>query len=153
MSWFTRFLGLIFKILKMCLCKIRANCYRKVREQAVFLFSSISASAVSVQQQHQCISSISSTAAASAASAHQKHQCIGTSAHQHIWNINASATIAHKHLQRIHSNSTLAATVHQQHQRISSTSPSAASAHQHFSSISYMHWEGYLPIHINQFRP
>ena len=43
----------------------------------------------------------------------------------------------------------------QKHQHISIISASAASAHQqhqHFSSISYMHWKGYLPIYINQFR-
>ena len=51
--------------------------------------------------------------------------------------------------------STSVASAHQQEQCISSNIASAASAHQqhqHFSSISYMHWKGYLPIYINQFR-
>ena len=89
----------------------RANCYRKVREQALILFSS--ASATSVHQQHQCISSIS-TSAASPASVHHQH-------HQH---------------KRISITSASAAPVHQPHQCISSISASAVSAHQKPQCIS-----------------
>ena len=47
------------------------------------------------------------------------------------------------HQQHLSSISVSAASAHQKHQRISSN---IASAHPHFSSISYMHWKGYLPI-------
>ena len=65
-----------------------------------------------------------------AATVHQQHQG--------IISISASAATMLQQHQRICSNSTLAGRVHQQYQ--------------HFSSISYMHWKGYLPVYINQFR-
>ena len=106
--------------------RTRANCYRKVREQILILFSSISASSASVHQQHQCIISIR----ASTGSAHQqgryisKISMIGASAgsvHQQDRRISVSAASVYQHS---------AASAHQHHQRISSISASEASAHQ-----------------------
>ena len=122
----------IFKPAHMGSCQTRANCYRKVREQALILFSS-----ASVHQQNQWISSNSTLAA----TVHQQHQ---------HFNSNSAAATLHQQPQNI---SASAASAFQQHQ-LNALEGISAHIHQSIQVISaYKHWHHQTPPDMHQTPP